>query len=150
MLKKIVICKPGIMIVESTRSYKYTRTCDICGKEITGTFYRLYRKTRENPKHDCCIDICMECYYNENHLENYPVNRYDTWAIKKFMNPMDEIDTYPEYDYGDCNWFDDDDPETEEINGENNEAVANFIDFVRKTAKSLGILEERGRIHYER
>lgn len=149
MLKKTVTSKPAIMIVDSTRSYKYTRTCDICGKEITGTFYRLYRKTRENPKSDWCFDICRDCYCNDKYLEAFPVNRYSIWAIKKFLNPTKEIDTDPEYDYGDCNWFDDD-PKTEEINGENNEAVTDFIDFVRKTAKSLGILEERGRIHYGR
>lgn len=149
MLKKTVICKPGIMIVDSTRSYKYTRTCDFCGKEISGSFYKMYCKTRENPKQDYCNDICMDCYFNDVHLEKYPVNRYSVWAIKKFMDPTEEIDTDPEYDYGDCNWFDDD-PTTEDINGENNEAVTNFIDFVRKTAKSLGILEERGRIHYGR
>lgn len=149
MLKNTVICKPGIMIVDSTRSYKYTRTCDICGKEITGTFYRLYRKTLENPKRDWCIDICMDCYCNDKYLETYPVNRYSTWAIKKFMDPAVAIYSDPEYDYESCGWFDDD-PETEEINGENNEAVSNFIDFVRKTAKSLGILDERGRAHYGR
>ena len=149
MLKKTVTSKPGIMIVDSARSYKYTRTCDICGKEITEPFYRLYRKTRENPKQDWCIDICMDCYYNDEHLEKYPVNRYSTWAIERFMDPTKEIDTDPEYDYGDCNWFDDD-PETEDVNEEHNEAVTDFIDFVRKTAKSLGILEERGRVHYGR
>lgn len=147
MLKKTVICKPGIMIVDSTRSYKYTRTCDCCGKEISGSFYKVYCKTRENPKQDYCNDICMDCYFSDKHLEEYPVNRYSVWAIKKFMDPTEEIDSDPEYDYESCSWFNDD-PETEDINGENNEAVTNFIDFVRKTAKSLGILEERGRIHY--
>lgn len=150
MLKKTVVSKPGIMIVDNTRSCKYTRTCDICGKEITKPFYRLYRKTRENPKRDWCIDICMDCYVNDKYIETCPVNRYSTWAIKKFMDPTEEIEFDPEYDYGDCNWFDDDDPETENINEENNEAVTNFIDFVRKTATSLGILEERGRVYYGR
>lgn len=149
MLKKTVVCKPGIMIVDSTRSYKYTRTCDICGKEITGTFYRLYCKTNENPKREICRDICNSCKCVGKHINKWPTENYSAWAIKKFLNPTKEIDTDPEYDYGDCNWFDDD-PETEDVNGENNKAVTDFIDFVRTTAKSLGILEERGRIHYGR
>ena len=147
MLKKTVICKQGIMIVDGTRFYKYTRTCDICGKEITGAFYRLYRKTLENPKIEFCSDICNSCKCAGKHINEWPMEKYSAWAIKKFLNPTEEINIDPEYDYGDCNWFNDD-PETEDVNGENNKAVTDFIDFVRKTAKSLGILEERGRIHY--
>lgn len=147
MLKKTVICKQGIMIVDDTRFYKYTRTCDICGKEITGTFYRLYRKTLENPKIEFCSDICNSCKCAGKHINEWPMEKYSAWAIKKFLNPAEEINIDPEYDYEDCNWFNDD-PETEDVNGENNKAVTDFIDFVRKTAKSLGILEERGRIRY--
>ena len=149
MLKKTVIRTHEIMIVDSTRSYIYTRTCDICGKKITGAFYRLYRKTLENPKLEFCSDICNSCKCAGKHINEWPMEKYSAWAIKKFLNPTEEIDTDPEYDYRDCNWFDDD-PEIEEIDGENNEAVSNFIDLVRKTATSLGILKGRGRVYYGR
>lgn len=147
MLKQTVIRKSGIMIVDSTRSYKYTRTCDICGKEITGTFYRLYRKTLENPKLEFCSDICNSCKCAGKHINEWPMEKYSVWAIKKFLNPTEEIDTDPEYNYGESNWFDDD-PETEYIKGEHNEAVTNFIEFVKKTAESLGILKNQGRYQW--
>lgn len=147
MLKKIVVSKPAIMIVDNQREISYKRTCGICGKEITGTFYRLYRKTNENPKMNFCTDICNSCKCAGKHINEWPMENYSVWAIKKFLNPTEEIETDPKYNYGESNWFDDI-PKTEYINGEYNEAVTNFIEFVKKTAKSLGILKNQGRYQW--
>lgn len=147
MLKKTVVSKPAIVIVENKREVTYERTCDICGETITGTFYRLFLTSLENPKHDWCYDICYKCHHTGVHLTKYPESNYSVWAIKKFVDVKDEIETDPEYDYGECNWFDDD-PETESITSEHNEAVTNFIEFVKKTAESLGILKNQGRYQW--
>ena len=58
-----------------------------------------------------------------------------------------EIYYDPEYDYYGCSWFDDD-PETVHFKSEHNESVTNFIDFVKKTAESLGILKNQGRYQW--
>lgn len=147
MLKKTVVSTPTIMIVENSREVSYKRTCDICGEEIENTFYRLFCMTLENPKRDWCIDICPACYNQGKHVAKYPQSNYSVWAIRKFVEPKKEIETDPEYDYGDCNWFDDD-TQTECIKGEHNEAVTNFIEFVKKTAESLGILKNQGRYQW--
>ena len=147
MLKKTVASKPAIMIVDNQREISYERTCDICGEKITGPFYRLFLMSLENPKRDWCYDICSKCHHTGAHIAKYPASNYSCWAIKKFVNVKDEIETDPEYDYGESNWFDDD-PETEYIKGEHNEAVTNFIEFVKKTAESLGILKNQGRYQW--
>lgn len=144
MLKKTVTSKPAIMIVEGNKEISYERTCDICGEKITGPFYRLFLMSLENPKKDWCYDICPICYIHKKHIVKHPQSDYSVWAIKKFVDVKDEIETDPEYNYGDCNWFDDD-PETEYVQSEHNEAVSNFIEFVKKTAESLGILKNQGR-----
>lgn len=147
MLKKTVVHTTGIAIVERyTKIIGIERTCDICGKPISGSFWKMYYNTLENPKHDGCIDICSNCYHNGAYADGYPQNKFSEIAFKKFIDPRKEVETDPEYSYG-CSWFDDD-PKTEYVDENNNEAVTNFIDFVRKTAKSLDILEERKHVRY--
>ena len=147
MLKKTVASKPAIMIVENKREISYERTCDICGKLITTSFWKMYWNTLENPKHDGCIDICQDCYQSGAYLDRYPREKFSEIAFKKFVDPREEISYDPEYGYYGCSWFDDD-PETECVKTEHNEAVTNFIEFVKKTAESLGILKNQGRYQW--
>lgn len=147
MLKKTVKYTPAIMIVDGNREIEYERTCDCCGEKITGTFYKIFCMTLENPKRDFCMDICSACHDHGDDVKKYPSYKYSTWAIKKFINPYEEIETDPEYNYGDCNWFDDD-PQVDTIKTEHNEAVSDFIEFVKKTAESLGILKNQGRYQW--
>ena len=147
MFKKIVTSKPAIMIVERDLEAKCERTCDICGKPITTSFWKMYWNTLENPKHDGCIDICQDCYQDGAYLDKYPQEKFSEIAFKKFVNPNEEICYDPEYDYYGCSWFDDD-PEVEHVKSEHNESVTNFIEFVKKTAESLGILKNQGRYQW--
>lgn len=147
MFKKIVTSKPAITIVEKDLETKCERTCDICGKPITTSFWKMYWNTLENPKYDGCIDICQDCYHSGAYLDEYPQEKFSEIAFKKFVDPKKEICRDPEFDCYGCSWFDDD-PEVKHVISENSKPVHDFIDFVKKTAESLGILKNQGRYQW--
>lgn len=122
----------SIQIVENEKVIETERTCDICGKRITGTFYKLVKISSEIPRTRTCLDVCSECKCNIS-INNMS---YSEIAIKKFLCPSKEIDSeyYSEYD----KLFDD---ETKYVEDDpiKNKTVDDSIEFIKKIAENAGI-----------
>ena len=144
MLHRIVQNGTPMIVIQTTDAVASTyRTCDICGKKITGAYYKIHGLTVENPKRSISNDICSHCMSDFDMLKDKYFNKISRLYVTRCLDPNHEshmsVSSYNPYhsfmDY-------DDKVEENHQKSEITDAARNFLEFVAKTAKQLGIKVE--------
>lgn len=136
-----------MIVIQTTDAVVSTyRTCDICGKKITGAYYKIHGLTLENPKRSISNDTCSHCMSDFDMLKDKYFNKVSKLYITRCLYPDYEshmsVSSYDPYhslidDYDNIDYYDK--VEENHRKSENTEAARNFLEFVAKTSKQLGI-----------